>query len=49
MPAWEWHILELEAGPVPPLPWLFCSDICWSKLSSQNPFEIRFFDCADSC
>jgi len=26
-----------------PLPWLFCSDICRGKLSSQNPFEIRIF------
>jgi len=24
-----------------PLPWLFCSDICRSKLSSQNPSELR--------
>lgn len=24
-------------------PWLFCSDICRSKLSSQNPSELRVF------
>ena len=26
-----------------PLPWLFCSDICRGKLSSQNPSELRVF------
>ena len=41
LPAREGRVSELEAGPVPPLPWLFCSDICRSKLSSQNPSELR--------
>ena len=26
-----------------PLPWLFCSGLCRSKLSSQNPSELRVF------
>ena len=43
MTAREGRGLELEAGPVLPLPWLFCSAICGDKLSSQNPFELRGF------
>ena len=35
--------MELEEVSALPLPWLFCSDICRGKLSSQNPSEIRIF------
>ena len=43
IPAWEGRRLELREWPVPPLPNKFCSAICRSKLSSQNPFELRVF------
>ena len=33
--------IESTIGSAPP--WLFCSAICRSKLSSQNPFELRVF------
>ena len=33
--------IEGMVGPAPP--WLFCSAICRSKLSSQNPFDLRVF------
>ena len=47
MPAWEGRGLELKARSVPPLPDKFCSAICRSKLSSQNPFDLRVFDCGE--